>query len=529
MDIYSGADLRLTVFRRNLRFAAIDVDRLLCDDPALARSLCEACLALLEAGDVPPLPVTTYPAHRYEDALRLMMAGRHQGKLALELPSEGLPGDARPVDLRPLLDPEASYLVTGGLGGLGLCVVSYLAAAGARHLVLMDRDPGRGRSGQWVHDASPLMESPLRDEVEIELVTGDVADAGDVRRCIEGMGPSLKGVFHLAGILEDALLDEVTGESIDRVFAPKALGAWHLHEATRDLDLDHFVLLSSAASVFGSVGQTAYTAANAYLDALAAYRRRRGLPALAFNSAGIAEAGMASRDTRLLGLMRANGLPPLATRVAIASLDYALRRMRDHDHIIAARIEDPPWTPDGADYPRTGMYLTNRAAFASEEAGELTVPGVAEADPREGGRAVRPRRGRARRAALELRAELDLRHRAWRVHSHPFPPPGERGRADDDRVMPVARRGDHGGRRGRGGQRRRGRQGGRDLRCVRHRRGRARTLRPGSRGVRLRAPLGEPLPGRRGAAQWLNEGARRTGPRAMRRPCRSCAGATSRP
>ena len=378
VDIYSGADLRLTVFRRNLRFAAIDVDRLLCDDPTLARSLSEACLALLEAGDVPPLPVTTYPAHHYEDALRLMMAGGHQGKLALEIPHEGLPGDARPVDLRPVLDGEASYLVTGGLGGLGLCVVSYLAAAGARHLVLMDRDRGRGRSAQWVHNASPLMESPLRDEVEIEFVEGDVADAGDVWRCIEGMGRSLKGVFHLAGILEDDLLDEVTQESIDRVFAPKAVGAWHLHEATRNLDLDHFVLLSSAAGVFGSVGQTAYTAANAYLDGLAAYRRRRGLPALAFNSAGIAEAGMASRNTRLLGLMRANGLPPLATRVAIASLDYALRRMRDHDHVIAARFEDPPWTPDGADYPRTGMYLTNRAAFAGEEAGELTVLGVAE-------------------------------------------------------------------------------------------------------------------------------------------------------
>ena len=378
VDIYSGADLRLTVFRRNLRFAAIDVDRLLCDDPALARSLCEACLALLEAGDVPPLPVTTYPAHRYEDALRLMMAGRHQGKLALDLPSGGLPGDARPVDLRPLLDPEASYLVTGGLGGLGLCVVSYLAAAGARHLVLMDRDPERRRSAEWVRHASPLMESPLRSEIEIEIVAGDVACAADVRRCIAATERPLKGVFHLAGVLEDALLQEVTQESIERVFAPKALGAWHLHEATRDLDLDHFVLLSSVAGVFGNVGQTAYAAASAYLDALAAYRRSRGLPALAFDAAGIAEAGMASRDPKLLGLMRANGLPPISTRVAIASLDHALRRMRDHDHVIAARIEDPPWTPDGTDYPRTGMYLTNRAAFAGEEASELTVPGVAE-------------------------------------------------------------------------------------------------------------------------------------------------------
>ena len=376
VDIYSGADLRLTVFRRNLRFAAIDVDRLLCDDPALARSLSEACLALLEAGDVPPLPVTTWPAHRYEDALRLMIAGKHQGKLALEIPPEGLPDDARPADLRPFLDREASYLVTGGLGGLGLCIVSYLAAAGARHLVLMDRGSERRRTAEWVRRASPLMESPLRPEIEI--VAGDVACAADVRRCIAATKRPLKGVFHLAGILEDALLQEVTEESVGRTFAPKALGAWQLHEATKDLDLDHFVLFSSVAGLFGSVGQTAYTAANAYLDALAAYRRGQGLPALAFDAAGIAEAGMASRDPRLLGLMRANGLPPLGTRLAIASLDYALRRMGGHDHVIAARILDPPWTPDATDYPRTGMYLTNRAAFASEEAGELTVPDIAE-------------------------------------------------------------------------------------------------------------------------------------------------------
>ena len=95
------------------------------------------------------------------------------------------------------------------------------------------------------------MESPLRSEIEIEIVAGDVACAADVRRCIAATERPLKGVFHLAGVLEDTLLQEVTRESIERVFAPKALGAWHLHEVTRDLDLDHFVLLSSVAGVFG--------------------------------------------------------------------------------------------------------------------------------------------------------------------------------------------------------------------------------------------------------------------------------------
>ena len=375
VDILADGNLGLRVFRRNLRFAAIDVDRLLCDDPVLARRLSEECLHLLGEGKVPPLPITLHPCGEYEKALRLMMSGRHQGKLALQVPSSGLPAGVPVVDLRPFLDPDATYLVTGGLGGFGMRVVSYLSTAGARHLTLMDRDPGRSRTPDRVRRMSPLVFSDR--ELEIDIVPGDVTREEDVRRCIAGAKRPIRGVFHLAGALDDRFLMDISEESVRRVFAPKARGAWNLHRATEGLDLDHFVLLSSIASTFGNFGQTPYSAASSYLDGLAAHRRRRGLPGLSYSMAGVGETGMALRNPHVLRLMRANGIPPISCIFAIANLDYAMRMLPGRDHLISALIEHPPWTVDSPDYMRTGMRLGNQAAFSSEEAGDLTVEGVA--------------------------------------------------------------------------------------------------------------------------------------------------------
>ena len=307
VDIYADNALQLSVFRKNLRFAAIDIDRLMSDDPELARELSQECLDLLERGAVPPLPMTSFGYGDYASALRLMTTGRHTGKLVLQAPRD--PGRERfpIVDLRPYLDPEATYLVTGALGGFGRLLLPYLAAAGARHVTLMDRDPERRRSDDWVRKTSALWY--LTEAMEIDIVSGDVALEGDVRRCVQALQRPLKGVFHLAGALDDCLLADLTPESLDRVFAPKARGALNLHRATADCALDHFVLFSSVASTFGNLGQINYSAANGFLDGLAAFRRREGLPALSYNLAAVAEAGMASRNLHVLRLARSSGMP----------------------------------------------------------------------------------------------------------------------------------------------------------------------------------------------------------------------------
>ena len=374
VDIYADNDVGLRIFRKNLRFAAIDVDRLMIDDPLLSRELSQACLDLLDQGEVPPLPLTVFPYEDYDKALRLMTTGRHQGKLVLQAPQAPLGSEFPVADVRPFLNPDSTYLVTGGLGGFGLRILPYLVASGARHITLLDRDPERRRDADWLRRSSAL--AYMDEEVEFDIVSGDVAVEEDVRRCISQVKRPLKGVFHLAGALDDRLLDDLTPESVAKVFAPKAHGALHLHRATAGHELDYFVLFSSTASVLGNPGQINYSAANAYQDGLAANRLRQGLPCLSYNMAAVADAGMAARSLPVLRMTRAAGMPPVNSDSAIANLDYALRSMSGHDHLVTALFERPVWTVDFPDYMRIGRLMHNQDAFEVGEADDLTLESV---------------------------------------------------------------------------------------------------------------------------------------------------------
>ncbi len=375
VDIYADHDLGLRVFRKNLRFAAIDVDRLMADDPALARELSLACLDLMDGGALPALPVTAFPYEDFAKALRLMTTGQHQGKLVLRAPQASGALDAPIADVRPLFDPAATYLVTGGQGGFGRRLLPYLVASGARHLTLMDRNPERGRDARWIRRHSAL--AYMDEDVEFDIVAGDVSVEEDVQRCVGQVQRPLKGVFHLAGSLDDCLLDDLSAESLACVFAPKARGALHLHRATADHPLDHFVLFSSSASVLGNPGQINYSAANAYLDGLAASRRREGLPGLSYNMAAVADAGMAARSLPVLRMMRAAGLPPISSDFAVANLDFALRSTAGSDHLISVLFERPSWTVEFPDYMRIGRLMRNQDAFEAGTAGERTLESVA--------------------------------------------------------------------------------------------------------------------------------------------------------
>ena len=221
VDIYADNALSLRAFQKNLRFVGIDMDRLGRDDPKLLLHLFQTCLNLLDQGALPPLPVTTYAYKDYNEALRLMMSGQHEGKLVLKVPAASSESDFPITDCRPFLDADATYLVTGGLGGLGLKLLFFLASSGARHLTLMDRDPQGRRSVDWIRKASDL--AFFFPDCEIHIVSGDVAVEEDVQRCIAKLQKPLKGVFHLAGVLDDRSLTDMLPESLARVFAPKAL------------------------------------------------------------------------------------------------------------------------------------------------------------------------------------------------------------------------------------------------------------------------------------------------------------------
>jgi acyl carrier protein/nucleoside-diphosphate-sugar epimerase len=183
---------------------------------------------------------------------------------------------------------DSTYLLTGGYGALGCIAAEVLVGCGARNLVLV----GRGGPPQ---SAIESIDALRRGGARVEIERADVSDAGALGRVFDRIArdmPPLAGVVHAAGVLEDAMLQHLTPEALARVMAPKAIGARNLHELTKDLPLDFFLLLSSAAVLLGSPGQGAYVAANAEMEAVVHLRRRLGLPAAALQLGLVAGGGM---------------------------------------------------------------------------------------------------------------------------------------------------------------------------------------------------------------------------------------------
>ena len=186
--------------------------------------------------------------------------------------------------------PDSTYLITGGLGGLGLLVAEWLAAEGATHLALMARSTPS-------ESVESRLSGLLKQDVQLLIIQGDISQPEDVKRALaaiaEGM-PALRGIIHAAGVLDDGVLANQTWQRFGRVMAPKIAGSWLLHQMTRELSLDFLFFFSSAAALLGSPGQSNYAAANAYMDALAHYRKSHNLPALSINWGQWSEIGMSA-------------------------------------------------------------------------------------------------------------------------------------------------------------------------------------------------------------------------------------------
>jgi len=292
-DILENRPLGLRPFQKRLAYFAVEILDFLADRPEEGAALLRQVVGDVAAGRLTSLPCETFAVDRLADALRHMAAARHVGKVVLRF------GEA-PVEAAPRPEPvrsDGSYLITGGLGGLGLAVSRWLAERGARHLVLI----GRSAPGPAAREAIRELEAA---GAKVTVRSLDVCDGPGVSRLvdeIQASGVPLRGTVHAAGVLEDGLLLRQDREAIERVLRPKLLGAWALHEATRALDLDFFLLFSSAVTLLGSPGQGSYTAANAFLDALAHARRANGQAAQSIGWGPWAEIGLVA-DRRFLGL-----------------------------------------------------------------------------------------------------------------------------------------------------------------------------------------------------------------------------------
>jgi NADPH:quinone reductase-like Zn-dependent oxidoreductase/acyl carrier protein len=353
-DIVEGGKLPLQRFDNNLMFAAIDTDRMGAERPALFRRLIDEVCQLLKEKVLPPLPITTFAAAEVADAFRYMARSKHIGKLIVQMRKGRIPVQGSASESLRIRD-DGTYLITGGLGGVGMIAARWLAKKGVRHLVLA------GRHGAATPEMQANVQQLEREGVKVSLPRVDFSVRAEVARLfhtIQQTLPPLRGIIHAAAVLDDAPLSQLTPERFQAVWRSKAEAAWYLHECSRGLDLDFFVMFSSVSALIGNVGQGSYVAANCFLDALAWYRRACGLPAVSL-AWGAINAGVVARNPALLNYFQELGIRAFTHEECAELLEHALNQQPAYAAILD--IDWPRWAtaqPSIAARPRFSRVIS---------------------------------------------------------------------------------------------------------------------------------------------------------------------------
>lgn len=307
-DIYQNSRIPLWPLRRNASFHVVAMDAIFGGNEERTRDLLKVIADMISRKEIFPLPFRSFPACRIDAAFRLMAQGKNTGKMIVSFAEPFLARRGEPPVAPFVVDPDGCYLITGAFGGFGRVVASWLVECGAKHLALTSR------SGPSTPEALDFLEALGNQGVKAEVILADVGSTADVDTIFDRIlasGHPLKGVFHLAMVIDDAPIASLTTERMESVLGPKAMGAWLLHEKSKSLSLDYFVMFSSVSSTFGNPAQGNYAAANAFLDALAHHRHAIGLPALAINWGALGGEGYVARNERVAEYLARQGTIPL--------------------------------------------------------------------------------------------------------------------------------------------------------------------------------------------------------------------------
>ncbi len=333
-DIYGDTRLGLFPFRRNLTFYAVDLGLMGITHPDEVHRLLGRVYGLTADGSLPMPTSTHYPLADAAAAVRLVGGAGHTGKVVLDVPRTGRSVAAvPPADVR-VFRPDGAYVVTGGVGGLGLFLASEMAAAGCGRIVLNSRSAPNA-------EAQEAIETIRATGVDVRVELGDVSDPETAERLVAvamETGLPVRGVLHGAAVVEDATLINVSSDVVDHCWTPKVNGAWNMHHATATQPLDWFCSFSSAAALVGSPGQGAYAAANSWLDAFSHWRRAQGLPSTAIAWGAWAEVGRATALAEALAEEAGAAIKP-------AEGFAAFKALLSHDRPYSgyAPISGTPW------------------------------------------------------------------------------------------------------------------------------------------------------------------------------------------
>lgn len=386
-DILDDAPLGRAPFAANLSFHGVDVVHMIQHVPHRAGRVLRAVARLVAHGVLRALPYREFPADHAVDAFRLMAQSRHIGKVVLSfedvpraLPAPVATPPRRTVEVRA----DRTYLITGGAGGIGGQLATWLADQGARHLLLTGRsalpDPAVSTDPEHPQAAAlrTLRELEARG-VRVQYAAVDAADLPAMRALLDARAaqgrPPVRGVLHAAGVIDYAPLRELRPEQLDAVLAAKVSGGWNVHRLFGDTELDMFVLFSSGSALLGSPLLGGYAAGNAFLDALAHHRRAHGLPATVVNWGFWDGVGMVARKEREEErTLLPRGMSSFSPQEGLAVLGQLLAE--DAPQTAVLRVDWPAWAeayPDAASAPLLS-HLTGDPAPGRPGSGTANRP-----------------------------------------------------------------------------------------------------------------------------------------------------------
>ncbi|GLB08452.1 type I Iterative Polyketide synthase (PKS) [Aspergillus tubingensis] len=321
-DLLSHGMLSMSPFLEDRSFHGVYLANVSKNRPDIVAGMIRQCFDLVQKGQLRPIrPLHIFKGTQVREAFRYLQTGKHMGKVVIEMSPDPSELPCTPVKSKAYFPPDVSYLIVGGLGGIGRSVSRWLVEHGAREIVYLSRSAGSDEHRGF------------RRELEVQgcqvtCVTGNVTDPDDVKRAIGTCENRLAGVIQMALYLQDRTFEHMTPEEWDTGLAPKVTGTWNLHSATQDMDLSFFVMFGSISGSAGSLGQANYAASNTFLTGLATYRRQRGLAASVLNLGPVEDVGIVSQRSDLAQTTSVVSAQPIPESVMLDTVYLSIKDSR---------------------------------------------------------------------------------------------------------------------------------------------------------------------------------------------------------
>lgn len=345
-DIIDNASLPMNFFNKNLAYISIDIDRMLRERKRTIEDLLNRLSTYLQSEMLPSLPVKVFTPNEISEAFKQIDESIHIGKIIIDFNEQYVDVTSQ---IEQTISVEKNHIITGGTKGLGLEIAKWLVSKGAKSISLVSR------SGLKNDDVKEEVKKMRKQGVDVQVYSVDISEKKQVERLfnlIHSKKQTIGGIFHCAMVLDDGFLMDMNADRFRKVLRPKVDGAMFLHEYSKTLPLEYFVLFSSISSLIGNVGQANYVAANAFLDAFAYFRRNNGLQATTINLGVLSESGVVARSKNLEQILSSAGIQSFSNEQVFIGLERIL-----HTRPSQVGFFDLNWQLATTNFGSSGTFL----------------------------------------------------------------------------------------------------------------------------------------------------------------------------